>query len=90
MEKNVDVCLTKQNRTTATEHNYVSSEWKKVAKEVGCNGENFIYTFDRRSCAHCVCYGTDAAINFAATENEAPNLHELCLELEGIGAFGTA
>ena len=42
--KNVDVCLTKQNRTTLTEHTYVSSEWKKVAKEVGCNGENFIYT----------------------------------------------
>ena len=35
----------------------------------------------RRSCAHCVCYGTDATRNFAATENEAPNLRALCLGL---------
>ena len=84
----------------------VSSEWKKIAKEVGWNGVNFIYTFHflslsarlslcmsiclsigildiiyRRNCAHCVCYGTDAASNFAATENEAPNLRALCLGL---------
>ena len=35
----------------------------------------------RRSCAQCVIYGNDAASNFAATENEAPNQRALCVGL---------
>ena len=38
-------CLFDKAEPNYYKRTYVSSEWKKVAKEVGCNGDNFIYTF---------------------------------------------
>ena len=35
-------CLFDKAEPNYYKRTYVSSEWKKVAKEVGCNGDNFI------------------------------------------------